>query len=285
MRFETITEITLTLLFAGVLTASSTVALTVNEPFSNTEHDIVIVDVTPNKAVVGRQLSMNVIVTVENQGGFSETFNVTSYYSNETLTPEQWETFWSMGDANRDGYIDDIDVNLVMDAYGSGSGDPNWNPDCDFNQDGYVSTADVSILAGWLGWDIWSYFNIMGGSIGVQAVNHLSAANSTTLVFTWNTTGVPYGYYIISTRATRVTGETDITNNAYDDGWVIVTIPGDVDGDYYVGSSDFSRLALAYGCSCEQPCYDRLVDFDLDCYVGSSDFSILAGNYGKTAEP
>lgn len=285
MKFKAIAGITLTLLFASVLTASSRVALAARESFSSSEHDIVVVDVTPNKAVVGQQFSMNIIVTVENQGDFPESFEVTAYYSNETLAPEQWENFWSMGDANRDGYIDDIDVYIVMDAFGSVSGDPNWNPDCDFDQDGYVGTADFSIVVGGYGFDIWSYFNILGGSIGREAVNDLSAADWSTLVFTWNTVGIPYGNYIISARATRVTGETDITNNAYDDGWVIVTIPGDIDGDYYVGSSDFSRLAKAYGSRCGQPAYDREVDFDLDCYVGSADFSILAGNYGKTAEP
>jgi len=281
MKFKAITGITLTLLLVSILTVSSRVTLTVGESFSSTEHDIAVVGVTPSKTVVGQQFSMNIIVIVENQGGFSETFNVTSYYGNETLTPEQWETFWGMGDANRDGYIDDIDVNLVLDAYGSISGDPNWNPDCDFDQDGYVGTVDCSIVAGYYGRDIWSHWSILGGSMGRQTVNDLSAANSTTLVFTWNTTGVPYGNYIISARATRVTGETDITNNAYDDGWVIVTIPGDVDGDGYCGSTDWSRLAGAYGCSYVQPSYDPEVDIDGDGYVGSSDFSILAGNYGK----
>jgi len=61
------------------------------------------------------------------------------------------------------------------------------------------------------------------------------------------------------------------------------TIPGDADGDGYVGSSDFSILAGAYGTSVGDPAYDERADFNHDGYLGSADFSVLAGNYGKTA--
>jgi hypothetical protein len=66
------------------------------------------------------------------------------------------------------------------------------------------------------------------------------------------------------------------------DGYFRNKYPGDVDGDKYVGSADFSRLAGAYGVTIGVPAYDREADFDLDGYIGSADFSALAGNYGKT---
>ena len=43
----------------------------------------------------------------------------------------------------------------------------------------------------------------------------LTRRNSTTITFTWNTTGVPYGNYTISAIATPVPGETNITDNTY----------------------------------------------------------------------
>jgi len=282
MNFKTITGRMLTLLLLTVLSVSSKVTLTVGESFSSTTHDIVVEGVIPNKTVVGQQFSMNITVAVKNQGDFPETFNVTALYSNEALTPEQWETFRRKGDVSRDGYIDKIDWRLMQDAYGSHPGSANWNPDADLNGDGYVTTADISNLQGNYGMDIWYYFRVLGGSIGRQTVNNLSATNSETLVFTWNTTGVPYGNYIFIARAPRVLGETDITNNAYDDSWVIVTIPGDVNGDKYVTSTDFNMLAGAYGTSKGQPAYKSEADIDDDSYVGSADFSILAGNYGKS---
>ena len=75
-------------------------------------------------------------------------------------------------------------------------------------------------------------------------------------------------------------GETISFTNT--DGYFRNKYPGDVDGDKYVGSADFSVLAGAYGSSSGQPAYDREADFDLDGYVGSADFSVLAGNYGKS---
>lgn len=62
-----------------------------------------------------------------------------------------------------------------------------------------------------------------------------------------------------------------------------VTIPGDVDGDYCVGSADFSILAGAYGTSVGDPVYVPEADINCDGYIDSADFSILAGNYGNTA--
>lgn len=58
--------------------------------------------------------------------------------------------------------------------------------------------------------------------------------------------------------------------------------PGDIDGDGYVGSADFSILAGAYGSSNGDPVFKPEADIDGDDYIGSADFSILAGDYGKT---
>jgi len=66
------------------------------------------------------------------------------------------------------------------------------------------------------------------------------------------------------------------------DGYFRNKYPGDVDGDKYVGSADFDKLALAYGNWYWQPLYDRETDFDLDGLIGSADFDVLAVNYGIT---
>lgn len=75
---------------------------------------------------------------------------------------ERWETFWSMGDVNRDGLIDILDVELIQKAWGSTPGDPNWNPDADLNQDGIVSAKDLIVCAANQGLDIWTYFGVPG---------------------------------------------------------------------------------------------------------------------------
>jgi len=74
----------------------------------------------------------------------------------------KWETFWSMGDVNRDGLIDILDVELIQEAWGSTPGDPNWNPDADLNQDGIVNMNDMIICVANQGLDIWTYFGVPG---------------------------------------------------------------------------------------------------------------------------
>jgi len=49
--------------------------------------------------------------------------------------------FWSMGDANKDGIIDNTDLAMVQAAYGTS------NPNCDFNGDGKVDLKDLVIIA------------------------------------------------------------------------------------------------------------------------------------------
>jgi hypothetical protein len=43
-------------------------------------HDVAVTDVAPSKTVVGRNYSISINVTVENQGNYTETFDITTYY-------------------------------------------------------------------------------------------------------------------------------------------------------------------------------------------------------------
>jgi outer membrane protein assembly factor BamB len=74
------------------------------------------------------------------------------------FTPEQWDEFWSMGDVNRDGYINMEDANLIAAKFGW-HGPPGGIPE-DINSDGTVNMKDASICALNYGKDIWAYFGI-----------------------------------------------------------------------------------------------------------------------------
>jgi hypothetical protein len=58
-------------------------------------------------------------------------------------------------DFNKDGIIDDLDAEVIKEAYGSYSPEkfPNlpihekWNPECDFNGSGVVDAADWALFA------------------------------------------------------------------------------------------------------------------------------------------
>lgn len=49
-------------------------------------HDVAVTDVTPSKTVVGQGYSLNINVTVVNQGDFTESFNVTVFYNATAIT-------------------------------------------------------------------------------------------------------------------------------------------------------------------------------------------------------
>ncbi len=206
-------------------------------------HDVAVTDVQLSKTIVGQGYCMKINVTVENQGDFLEWFGVVApYFGGEVIpTPAQWETYWSMGDVNRDGYIDDVDWDLFnasfIEYYKTGICDP----DCDFDCDGDIDLDDMWILMGnYIGNPVlWTYFGLPVPPRGTQRGAKLYPGNQTTLTFTSNTTYLTKGNHTIKAYADPVPGETDTLDNTYTDGWVIVTWLGDVSSEAEKGVPDF----------------------------------------------
>ena len=91
----------------------------------------------------------------DNGDGFlspSDQIGMTEYASEE----EMWDIFWSMGDVNRDGYIDETDLNRILDKFGW-TGPPGGIPE-DINSDGVVDTTDVTTCEQNQGLIFWTYF-------------------------------------------------------------------------------------------------------------------------------
>ncbi len=57
------------------------------------------------------------------------------------------EMFHAVGDVNRDGVNDIIDLTRIGVAIGSSEGDLNWDADADLNGDGWVDPRDLAILS------------------------------------------------------------------------------------------------------------------------------------------
>ncbi len=54
-------------------------------------------------------------------------------------------------DINGDGSVDVVDLLYFVDAFGSVTGDPNYDPACDLSSDGSVDVVDLLILIGYWG--------------------------------------------------------------------------------------------------------------------------------------
>lgn len=166
------------------------------------EHDVAVTNVVSSKTIVGQGYPMRVNVTVQNQGNFTETFDVTCYANTTT--------------------------------------------------------------------------------IGTQTVMDLVMDESVTLTFVWDTTGILYGNYTIRAVADTIPEETDTADNSHDDGAVVVTVSGDVNGDKTVNTVDLSILSQAFGSSRGEPRYNPAADIDENDLVDVVDLFILARNLGTT---
>jgi hypothetical protein len=116
--------------------------------------------------------------------------------------------------------------------------------------------------------------------IATQIVT-LAGGNSTTVAFTWNTTGSIYGNYTISAYAEPVLGETNTTNNTYNDGWVVVTIPGDVDGNGVVSILDVVKITAIYASKEGAPDFNPNSDINGDGEITILDVVICTSHYGQ----
>jgi len=110
----------------------------------------------------------------------------------------------------------------------------------------------------------------------------LVTGDSTVISFVWNTTGFSYGNYTVSAYAWPAQGETDLSDNNFEGGTVLVTIPGDADGDFRVKPMDLNALLVAYGSPSnpERP-YNPNCDIDDDGKIGPNDLNILLNHYGQ----
>ncbi|MEM4713056.1 MAG: PQQ-binding-like beta-propeller repeat protein [Candidatus Bathyarchaeia archaeon] len=116
----------------------------------------------------------------------------------------------------------------------------------------------------------------------------LESGASATLTFTWNTTGFAKGNYTIWAYAWPVQGETDTSDNTFDDRIVLVNIAGDVSShvpgvpDYIVNSRDVTYLILLFNTRPWSPNWNPNADINNDNVVNARDITIAVINFMKT---
>ncbi len=90
----------------------------------------------------------------------------------------------------------------------------------------------------------------------------LTSGSNATQAFLWNTAGFAYGNYSLKAAADVVLGETNTANNNCTDGWVRLSIPGDITGGT-----------------------PNLLDFVPDGKVDMKDIGVVAKYFGQNAPP
>jgi hypothetical protein len=144
---------------------------------------------------------------------------------------------------------------------------------------------NVSVTAANLGgfnetFNITAYANTT--AIQTQSLT-LTPGSSANLTFTWNTTSIlyPMGNYSISAYAWPVPDETNTANNDCTGGLVALTIPGDINGDFKVGSVDLNLLLASYGAPESGRPWNPNADISNDGHIGPRDLNILLAHYGQ----
>jgi hypothetical protein len=117
--------------------------------------------------------------------------------------------------------------------------------------------------------------------IATQTVNNILNGTPTVLASIWNTAGIAYGNYTISAHATPSSGETNTTDNYISGGWVVITIPGDLNGDFKVGISDLVILAKTYDSTSSDFKWNPNADIDGNGRASLTDLVIFAQHYGQ----
>jgi hypothetical protein len=271
-------------------------------------NDVAVTNVTTDMIIVIEGQEIDIEITVENQGSFTETFNVTIYADAnqlgktrvENLTEGSnrilnfiWNTTNFAGNytlsvtadvvANETDILDNtftdgvIKVNSLHDVAVVemkisknvvGQGHSTIINTTIKNEGIYTETFNVTL-----------YVNATTSEI----VENITLQNgfSTLLTFTWNTTNHEKGNYSITIYAHQVSGETTLINNNLTS-WILVTIPGDVDGNREVNIFDIVMIAGAYSTTVGDPSYNYDYDINGDLYIDIYDVVIAAVNYAET---
>jgi len=271
-------------------------------------HDLEIEKVNISEAVVVQGFPLYINVTVFNSGMFAETSNV-SVYANSTIIKTEdimlangtfttisfvWNTTgYVLGNYTISAHVTpvpgetDIDDNTCVD--GMVRIIPQFHDIAITNITthktviGQTYSLHLNVTVENLG-NTLEIFNITAyaNAKAIQTKNITLASESfTTINFTWDTTGWMKGNYTISANATVVQGETNTTDNTLVNGWVFVTILGDVNGDRDVDIFDIVLMAGIYGMTEKDQQFISNCDIDGDGDIDIYDVVIAAGNYGQ----
>jgi hypothetical protein len=99
-----------------------------------------------------------------------------------------------------------------------------------------------------------------------------------TVTLNWNTTTLAYGNYTLQAYIPPLGFQESTVNFTWR---AVITIPGDLTGDFTVGLVDLVTLAQSYGSQFGYPNWNPNADVDGNGKVGLTDLVLLAVHYGE----
>jgi len=122
--------------------------------------------------------------------------------------------------------------------------------------------------------------------IGSQNVINLAASTQQILTFKWNTTLFALGNYTITAFASIVQDETNVYDNNYDtSGYILVTNPGDINGDFRCEGKDNGAVSKAYDTRPGDLKWNPNADINDDGRVEGKDVGVVSKYYGTGIPP
>jgi len=137
-----------------------------------------------------------------------------------------------------------------------------------FNYGNYIENINITVYAN---------TTMIGEINNIE----LSSRNFTIVQYTWNTSGFAKGNYTIKAYAWPVQGETYTADNTFSVGMLLVTIPGDINGDTYINIKDAVLLGVAFGSKQGDLNYNPNADINGDGYINIKDAVLQGAHFGE----
>jgi hypothetical protein len=275
-----------------------------------TYHDVAVTTVNFSPTAVPPGGLVDINATVKNQGGYSETFNVTAYANSHSIGKKSV----SLGSGSS------TSVAFVWNTAGYGFGNYTISVSAsvvpgETNTTNNIKVANSTLTILYQGHEIavsevQPAKTVLGQGFNMSVVAHvknngtfsetfnatvygnttiiqtqtvtLSSGESATLSFLWISTGFVKGNYTISAYAWPVPGETEMADNTLKASVQIeITIPGDVDGNHVVNILDVVKITSIYASKQGDPKFNPNCDIDGNGQITILDVVVCTGHYGQ----
>jgi hypothetical protein len=274
-------------------------------------HDVAVTHVTASPITVLPGNIVNINVTVQNQGGYAEVFNVTVYANSQVIGVRSVSlgsgssttiTFaWNTTGFGKGDYTVLASASVVRDEVNTANNTKTADNIVTILYPGHdVAVIGVKPLKTIVGQGYTTYIAVTVKNYGIFSetfnttayVNTttiqtqtltLTSGNSVKLTYTWNTAGFAKGNYTIWAYLEPVPDEIDTSDNTFFDGWVLVTVPGDINGDFKVDIKDLVLVIKHFGSYPSHPTkpWNPNADINCDNKVDIKDLVLVIKHYGQ----